>query len=410
VSDANRKVLYVTATLPALTVTFIYREIFRLRGIGVGIDCVSMNTPAESEISDEASSLMRDTVYLDTVNLFAKFAMFLIGMVLHPVRSARCIGIVFSARPMQGARDYARLIYHLIEAAYLNRKLDMRQYTHIHAHFINGPTSIAMFLSELSGVPFSFTMHASMIWLDPIAFRNKLDRCAFCASISQYNADYVTGEYGAEFGEKIRIVHCGIDPEPEPLDASAQGEGGPVRLLGVGQLNPRKGFHVLVKACSRLRERGIDFACTIVGGGEQREDLERLIEQHSLREWVTLTGPVKHEVVEQYIAACDIFVLPCVISEDGWRDGIPVALMEAMFHRRTVVSSRILGIPELIEDGVSGRLAEAGDAGSVADVIAELAGAPEQRAKLAASGREKVLAEFNNARSAETLAGLFGAT
>jgi glycosyltransferase involved in cell wall biosynthesis len=409
-ADASRKVLYVTATLPALTVTFIYREIFRLRSIGTGVDCVSMNTPAESEISDDARSLKRDTVYLDAVNFVAKFIAFIIETVVHPVRMFRCIGIVFTTRPMQGARDYARLIYHLIEAAYLNRNLDMRQYTQIHAHLINGPTSIAMFLSELSEVPFSFTMHASMIWLDPIAFRNKLERCAFCASISQYNADYVAGEYGAEFAEKIHIVHCGIDPEPEPLEISTLDEGAPIRLLGVGQLNARKGFHVLIEACGKLRERGVDFQCTIVGGGDQREELERMIDQRSLGDWVTLTGPVKHEVVEQHIADCDIFVLPCVISEDGWRDGIPVALMEAMFHRRTVVSSRILGIPELIEDGVSGRLAEAGDAGSVADVIAELAGAPEERARLAASGREKVLAEFNNARSAETLAGMFGAS
>ena len=397
----------MTATLPALTVTFIYREIFRLREMGVDINCVSMNTPAEDEISEEARPLIGDTIYLDAANLVAKFASFFVQMLVSPIRIARCIGIVMSARPMQGSRDYARLIYHLVEAAYLVRRLDMREYRHIHAHFINGPTSISMFLSELSGVPFSFTMHASMIWLDPIAFQNKLERCAFCASISEFNADYVVGEYGKQFREKIRIVHCGIDPEPEPMGLSARKAGEPVKLLGVGQLNRRKGFHVLIAACELLKDRDIEFHCTIVGGGEQRQELEELVDSGGLSDRVSFTGPIKHEAVEQHISDCDLFVLPCVISEDGWRDGIPVALMEAMFHRRTTVSSRILGIPELIEDQVSGRLAESNDAGDLADVITELAAAPDRCAELAEQGREKVLAEFNNAKSAAKLAGLF---
>jgi len=408
-AEPGKKVLYITATLPALTVTFIYREIFRLRDIGVDIDCVSMNTPSDNEISDDARSLIQDTLYLDAVGLLHKFVGFFVVALRHPIRVARCIGIVFSARPMQGARDYARLIYHLVEAAYLSRRLDMSNYRHIHAHFINGPTSLSMFLSELSGMPFSFTMHASMIWLDPIAFQNKLEHCAFCASISQFNANYVAEEYGGHFADKIRIVHCGIDPEPEPLAPSERTRDGLLELLGVGQLNPRKGFHVLIEACAILRDRGLPFRCRIVGGGEQRADLEDLSNRHGLADLVTLTGPVKHDTVEQLISECDLFVLPCVISDDGWRDGIPVALMEAMFHQRTVVSTQILGIPELIEDHVSGRLVESKDPEDLATTIMELAATPEQCVELAMRGRDKVLAEFNNAKSAAALAGLFGA-
>jgi glycosyltransferase involved in cell wall biosynthesis len=408
-SMSDRKVLYVTATLPALTVTFIYREIFRLRKIGVGIDCVSMNTPDEGDISKDAKSLVNDTEYLDGVGLLPKLAGFILAAIRHPIRLVRCFGIVLSASPMQGIRDYARLIYHLVEGAYLSRKLDMGSYRHIHAHFINGPTSIAMFLSEISGVPFSFTMHASMIWLDPIAFSNKLDRCAFCASISEYNKNYVSQQYGAHFAKKIHIVHCGIDPEPDSIGVKIREPGEPMNILGVGQLNARKGFHVLIESCGLLRDSGISFRCKIVGGGEQHSELERLVRRHNLEDLVTLTGPVKHEVVEQLLAECDLFVLPCIISKDGWRDGIPVALMEAMFHERAVISSRILGIPELIEDEVSGRLVEAEQPRELAAAITELAAEPEVCARLAVKGREKVLEEFNNSKSAATLAGLFSA-
>ena len=409
-TDSDRKVLYITATLPALTVTFIHREVSRLREIGVGIDCVSMNTPDESEISDDARSLLKDTFYLDAVGLLPKLAGFLLATIRHPVLFVRSMGIIFAARPMNGARDYARLIYHLLEGAYLSRQLDMSSYRHIHAHFINGPTSIAMFLSEFSGVPFSFTMHASMIWLDPIALGNKLERCAFCASISEYNADYVLGQYGEEHVEKIHIVHCGIDPEPQSIGPKTRRPDKPVQLLGVGQLNARKGFHVLIEACGRLRDDGVPFRCKIVGGGEQSPRLEGMLREHDLSELVTLTGPVKHDVVDELIAECDLFVLPCVISDDGWRDGIPVALMEAMFHERVAVSSRILGIPELIEDGVSGRLVETKNPEALAAAITELAASPGMCARLAAEGRQKVLADFNNAKSAAKLAGLFSAT
>jgi glycosyltransferase involved in cell wall biosynthesis len=302
-----------------------------------------------------------------------------------------------------------RLLYHWIEAAYLYNHLDLKGTHHIHAHFVNGPTSIAMFLSEISGVPFSFTMHASMIWLDPIALYNKLRKCLFCASISEYNSRYIAEEYGTIFAPKIHIVHCGIDPEGFALPLSKISTDRPVRLLGVGQLNPRKGFHVLIEACRMLRDKGTAYVCKIVGDGDQRTELEAMVDEYNLRDLVSFAGAVKHEVIVELLEESDIFVLPCVIAKDGWRDGIPVALMEAMFNRRVVVSTRILGIPELIDDRINGRLVDPEDPMGLAIAIEELAGSPDTCSDLALKGREKVLEEFNNSKSALQLARLFDA-
>ena len=403
-----KKVLYVTSRLPALTVTFIYKEILRLQSMGREVSFVSMNTPTDDEISADARALVDDTDYLDGVSLAAKLLAFVGQCVQHPVRMLTAFWIVVSARPMQGPRDYARLVYHLVEAAYLAWKYRNRRFEHIHCHFINGPSSIGMFLGLLLDIPFSFTMHASMIWLDPIAFSNKLKRCKFCASISEYNKRYVVTTYGESLKEKIHIVHCGIDPELPSLPA-AEREAGSLRLLGLGQLNPRKGFHVLVEAIALLKDRLPELRCTIVGGGEQREELERAIDRHGLHEQVRLAGAVPHEEVQRHLESCDVFVLPCVVSEDGWRDGIPVALMEAMFHQRPVISTDILGLPELIDSGKSGLLVPSQDATALADAIAVLAADSDARRRMGRLGREKVLADFNNKTSVEALAELFDA-
>ena len=158
-----------------------------------------------------------------------------------------------------------------------------------------------------------------------------------------------------------------------------------------------------------LKDRMPELRCTIVGGGEQRDELEQAIERHRLHDQVTLAGAVPHEQVQRYLESCDVFVLPCVVSEDGWRDGIPVALMEAMFHQRPVISTDILGLPELIDSGKSGLLVPSQDAAALAEAIAALDADSDARRRMGALGREKVLAEFNNKTSVEVLAELFDA-
>ncbi len=398
-----KRIVYITATLPALTVTFIYNEIFRLRSQGAIVDTVSMNTPSENLISAEARDLKDTTLYLDAVGLLPKLTAFTLCALRHPIRVAGGLWQIVTAKPVKGPRDYARLIYHLIEAAYLARRMRHKLPDHLHSHFINGPTSIAMFLGRLLDVPYSFTMHASMIWLDPIAFSNKLETAAFCVSISEYNRQYVLDTYGSGYADKIHVVHCGIEPGKLAREVPSKASGDKLRLLGVGQLNRRKGFHVLIPALAALRDRNVDFDCTIVGDGAERNALEEQIASLELGERVRLAGALLHEDVKRELERADAFVLPCVISEDGWRDGIPVALMEAMAYGLPVVSTDILGLPELIEHGTGGLLVPSGDVEALTDALQRLANDRGLRDTLGRNGRAKVLSDFNNARSAERL-------
>ena len=403
-----RKILYIAPALPVLTCTFIYREIFDLQDMGFEIRTVSMNTPPPDRVSEEARGLLGTTLFLDQVSEASKFLAFLKSLVLHPVRTFRCLAIFLGARPMKSFLDYQRLGYHLVEACWLSFRLRDDKPDHMHSHFITGATSINMFLSELIDVPFSFTMHASAIWIDPIALESKLSRARFCVSISEHNRQYVASKYGEHWRRKIHIVHCGIPvPPPDRVPPKPRRANEPVRVVAVGQLMKRKGYHVLIEAARILRDQRFDVAWLIVGEGNQRPALEEMIARYGLQDIVTLEGARPHEAIPHYLAAADIFTLPCVIGDDNTRDGIPVSLMEAMACELPVVSTDIVGLPELIDSPREGILVESGNAEALADAIRTLAISDETRERIGKAALEKIDRDFNSRRSAEQLSELF---
>ncbi len=405
----SRPVLYIAPSLPVLTCTFIYREIFDLRDLGLEIETVSMNKPLRDKVSDEALSILEETIYLDQVGLLSKVLAFGRSFFVRPKSTFRCISIFFSARPMQSFRDYLRLGHHLLDACYLSFIYQENKPSHIHSHFITGATSIAMFLSELISVPFSFTMHASAIWIDPIALQTKLSRCKFCVSISDYNKNYVLETYGEQWRSKFNIVHCGIHLPIVPADCNRpKSHRDYVSVLAVGQLMKRKGYRVLVEAAKLANQHNPNIRWTIVGEGPERPVLEKMIEKYDLHDVVFLDGAQPHEKIPDYLGSADIFTLPCVIGEDNTRDGIPVALMEAMAWRLPVVSTNIVGLPELISSGVDGILVAPDSPNELAEAVLSLAGSPESRDELGAAGANKVASEFNAKKSAAQLAELFG--
>lgn len=403
----KKTLLYITTSLPSLTLTFVYREIFALRDLDYNIKTVSMNRPSISNVSKESSGLLSTTTFLDGTYFWENIAAFLQVSLLEPGALLKCIFQLIVSRPIHSLRDYFRLGYHLLEACYLFKTLKHESIEHIHCHFISGPTSLGLFLSTLLDIPFSFTMHASLIWKDPIALTNKLNKCKFCVSISDYNKQFVLKTYGTHFRDKIHVVHCGIPPSTPSEYNREKNHAGILKILGVGQLTERKGFLVLIKACHILKLNKINFECTIVGEGDQREQLESLIKRLELSNNVILAGAKSQEELPAYLSSTDIFVLPCVIAKDGLRDGIPVSLMEAMLQKIPVISTDILGLPELIDSGVNGLLVEPEDATALANSIKHLEESTETRLRLGEEAAMKVLTSFNSEHSARQLDKLF---
>jgi glycosyltransferase involved in cell wall biosynthesis len=174
--------------------------------------------------------------------------------------------------------------------------------------------------------------------------------------------------------------------QPRPLPAATE-----LRLLAVGRLVEKKGFHTLLPAVGQL---DVPWALRIVGEGPEQARLEQLIDQHGLRERVTLCGSMTHAQLPAEYAAAHVVVVPSVIDESGDRDGLPNVVLEAMASQRPVVASDVAAIATAVRDGETGVLVPPGDVAALADSLRDLAARPTWLQQLAANGRRRVEAEF----------------
>lgn len=386
-------ILYITTTLPSVTLTFVYREIEALISAGYRVMTVSMGKPSISQVSKEALALYHSTLYLDQFNLVRKIISFCRVVFTKPRICMQLLVNALAEKEIKGFRDKIRILYHCLEAAFLCSRLNTSRLQHIHAHFLAGPASIAYFLSRYLDIPFSFTMHASSIFTDHIMLKTQLLACRKAVTISDYNKRYLIDTYGNEFKDKIEVIHCGIDLQAFHPPVSEKPS--PPIILAVGQLVKRKGFDYLVKACEKLKANKNEFQCWIVGDGPERQRLEQIVKQGDMRQDVLLLGRKPQELVKTYLQQASVFALPSIITDEGGREGIPVALMEAMAMQIPVVSTHTAGIPELIEHEKEGILVEQKNTHQLVSALEFFLKNSEARLKMGQQGRRKVEQHFN---------------
>jgi glycosyltransferase involved in cell wall biosynthesis len=165
-------------------------------------------------------------------------------------------------------------------------------------------------------------------------------------------------------------------------------------ILSVGRFCEKKGFAYLIQACHRLKQDGRRFVCRIVGFGPLQAQLEALIRDLGLQECVFLAGKMTQDKLIQEYRQADLFVLPCLVADDGDRDGIPNVLVEAMAMRIPVVSTPVSGIVELVEPMENGLLAPERDLEALTAAIEMLLDDAGLRERLGSNGRRKVMAGF----------------
>ena len=264
----------------------------------------------------------------------------------------------------------------------------------IHSQWIHSGGTVGMYGAWLLGVPFSFTGHAADLFRNRVALEDKIRRADTIVCISEFHRQLYL-DHGAR-PEQLLTVYCGIDVAAYPFRPRPRIAAEPLRILSIGRLVDKKGFDVLVEACRILRDRGVPFACEIAGNGPLENDLRRQVEAAELGERVTITGkPVLQEDLPGWLASGHLFAQPCVWSKDNDVDGTPRTLMEAMSTGMASVSTRLAGIPDIIEDGRSGLLVEPYDAEGLADALERLITDPDLAGRLAQGGRERVLDRFN---------------
>lgn len=193
---------------------------------------------------------------------------------------------------------------------------------------------------------------------------------------------------------KIEVMYSAIDPDQIAFRPRMLAPGEPLRLLSVGRLTPKKGFAYAIEAVAALVRSGYEVSYTIVGDGDLEVVLEDLIKKRGLTKQISLAGWKSGEELASYFARAQIFLAPSVTADDGDEEGIPNVLKEAMAAGLPVVSTRHGGIPELVEDGVTGLLAPERDWKALADCVARLFARADEWPAMGAAGRAKVEAAF----------------
>ena len=266
---------------------------------------------------------------------------------------------------------------------------------HVHVHFANRAAHTALFLKEISGIPFSVTAHGQDFMKDlgsDQLLREICDAAEFVAAETDYSRDLLRRRC-PDSAAKIHRVYNGMDLGRFPAPVLANRNPIP-RILSIGRLVTFKGFENLIDACAELASRGLDFLCDIIGDGPLRDTLQQKIEKLDLSSIVTLLGSLSQQAVLEKLQATDIFVLASTTDAKGATDVFPTVILEAMASARPVVSTRLAGIPELVLDGETGILVSPGDPFALTDALEQLLRDPEWRLRHGRDGRARIKQHF----------------
>lgn len=398
------RIAYIMSRFPKITETFVFYEILAMDAMGLPVDVYPLLREHQKVAHPEAETWVARARFQPFISLpiLRAHVHFLRRA---PARYARVLWDVL--RHTWGSRNFfIGAIGIFPKAVRFAYEMEERRTTHIHAHFATHPTVAAFIAHRLTGIPFSFTAHGSDLHVDRRMLDIKVAASAFAVTISAYNKEVMVRTCGEQARSKIRIVRCGVDPAVFSPSRRAATHG-TFEIACVASFEEVKGHRYLITACRLLHERGVDFRCHLIGDGPLRREVVRWISEAALESHVVLHGSLARPDVARLLGSADAAVLASYPTKEGKREGIPVALMEAMACGLPVVSTAISGIPELVESGVTGYLVPPCNASALADALQTLAADRDLRERMGEAGREKVAREFNIHLNTRLLLDLF---
>lgn len=396
---------------PRISETFISNEILLLEQLGFKVHLFSMRHPREPFCHASVRRIQAAVDYLPQTLLAP-----LPRLLYHNSRLAARRPAAYREALQTAFRRFLRTrksatIKHLLQAGYVvDHLLAKSGATHLHAHFAHSPTSVAMFASRLSGVPFSFTAHAKDIYTsDPRQLREKIALARFVVTCTGYNrrhllnlSDGRTPVHCIYHGIDTRLFSNGHFSEAAPPQPAA-----PYRLLTVARLTAKKGLATVYRALRRLRDQGVSFRHTLIGDGDDRKQVMALVRSLGLENDTEWLGTLPHEVVLDHYRRCDLFVLGCEVASNGDRDGIPNVLLEAMAMGVPVVATRVSAIPELVRHGHTGLLVPPGDPAALAQAMTRMLTDQPLRRQVIPAANRQVKANFDNRILTRQLAAVY---
>ena len=383
-SNGLLKVGYVLKRYPRYSETFVVNEILSHERDGMSLEIFSLRSTSDPYFQNIISKVRSPVTYvpyegIKTADFWNAFH--------NTVTALPDLSQKLNAAKNENYRD-------VYQALLLAQEIKNKNIQHLHAHFATMATSVARLAAIFAGISYTFTAHAKDIYHDyvkPEDMKRKIRDAAQVITVSDFNVGYLQDTFGADRA-KVGRVYNGLDLEQfryqEPKDR-------PATILAVGRLVEKKGFDVLIEACSILLNNGVRFQCKIIGEGELETKLQDQIQRLNLQDYVELPGPFPQNELVNLVQHSAVFAAPCIIGADGNRDGLPTVLLEAMALGTPCVSTDVTGIPEMIKNEETGLLVSQGDPNSLASALERLIQNNDLGIHLAQQARKLIEGEFD---------------
>ncbi len=394
------RIAYLVNQYPAISGTFIRREIHALEKLGHRVFRYGLRRPTVAVVDpiDQREETLSN--YVLDLSHFALVASLVWVGLRNPLRFLRAFRLAFSFYRCGGS--FFRQMIYLVEATVIRQWTDRDNISHLHAHFGTNSATVATLCRVLGGPKFSFTVHGPEEFDRPLqlGLGQKISHAEFVVGVSHFGRSQLLRWVGYADWSKVKVVRCGLDESYFHCPLSPPPEE--PRLLAIGRLHEQKGMPLLIQAAAKLDREGVEFQLTIVGDGSLRPVLETLIAEHQLQSKVTLVGWRTGVQVQSHLLASRVLVMP------SFAEGLPVACMESLALGRPVIATSIAGVPELIRSGVSGWLIPAGSAAALSRAMKKAIDAPlDQLVRLGATGAARVRKRHDAHHEAKKLSNLF---
>lgn len=391
------KVAYILKRYPRYSETFIVNEILAHEAAGLEVEIFALRPPTDTHFQDAISRVRAPVNYVAYSGVRAPDFWRTMDEVSEVLPD-------FFSNLEHAKGEEGRDVYQAMEVARLAKE---RGIDHLHAHFGTSAAAVARMAARFSGVPYTFTAHAKDIFHESVEHEDlagKLREAATVVTVSDYNIAYLQDEYGDSAASTVRLYN-GLDLEK--FSFGEKEDSGNPHVVAVGRFVEKKGFSDLLEAAVILKERGSEMKFTFVGSGELEAELRAQRSRLGLEDDVAMPGPMPQRDVMEIVRGATIFAAPCVIGEDGNRDGLPTVLLEAMALGTPCISTDVTGIPEVVRDGETGVIVPQHDPDSLADALQNLADDAGLRERYSRAARELIESEFDIVRNAAALREIF---
>lgn len=395
-------IAYLVNQYPAISVSFIRREISGVEEAGIRVSRYSIRSSAAGLVdpADKAEAL-KTQIVLD-IGLLSLFGYFIGTAFQRPAAWLACFKNMLQLSSASDQSLFHHLAY-MAEACVLLNWFRRDGIDHVHVHFGTNPSAVAMLCHILGGPTYSFTVHGPEEFDKPISLSlsAKIERAKFVVGVSNFGRSQLYRWCSHKHWDKIHIVHCGLDKSfleyDSPVSIPAQ-----AKFVCVARLSEQKGHLLLLESVKRLASSGYTFKVVLVGDGYLRPELEALIAKWKLEDFVELIGWASGSTVREKMLESRALVLP------SFAEGLPVVIMESLALKRPVISTCIAGIPELLGNNSCGWLITAGSVEALTEAMTQAIHlSTDALEAMGQAGAERVAKDHNAAIEAQKLVKLF---